>query len=272
MLILKNEYLKVELLDPNNDQDLLGTRYCAGGYVYQVTDNQVGPLLSGPTYGVEFDPFHGQGLPDSFSFSDIYLADQQRIKLIPGVGTVDIESGKLVEQAAWTVETTTSSAVFIARQKLGEIEIEIEREVSLVDRCLVSKTVFRNLSSRKIPFTWFPHPFFPVDKADPKLLGQVIPSKFSLDSDGYSMNRTGTIVRKNWPWKTDKYGVLDQEWTQPITIVQRHPKVGQVVLTTSYTPTYFPIWGNMLTFSWEPMISRLLAPNQSASWRISYFF
>ncbi len=73
--MLENDSLRVEALDPEIDRSRLGARYCAGGYVYQVTDLALGaPLLAGPRWGddgLKFDPSSGQGLPDSFSASPL---------------------------------------------------------------------------------------------------------------------------------------------------------------------------------------------------------
>ena len=58
----------------------------------------------------------------------------------------------------------------------------------------------------------------------------------------------------------------------PLSVLQKHPVLGLVGGTTSYVPSFFPIWGNQNTFSWEPFFERTLAPNQSTSWWIDYDF
>ena len=63
MFTLSSETLVVEILDPVADQERFGVRYCTGGYIFQVTDAQHGPLLSGPTYPHDFNWFDGQGIP-----------------------------------------------------------------------------------------------------------------------------------------------------------------------------------------------------------------
>ena len=71
MYALTNESLSVAILDPQADQGRFGTRYCTGGYIYQVVDAQRGELLSGPTYPASFNWFDGQGIPDAFNLGPL---------------------------------------------------------------------------------------------------------------------------------------------------------------------------------------------------------
>src|SRR5580765_644185 len=68
MLSLSNDQVDVHILDPIADQALLGSRYCTGGYIYEVSDRQMGVITSGPGYPDEVLPpvFDGQGLPEAF--------------------------------------------------------------------------------------------------------------------------------------------------------------------------------------------------------------
>ena len=67
MYTLESAELTVSILDPVVDQIRLGSRYCVGGYIYQVTDFDQGELLTGPQYPDPYpDTFDGQGAPDMF--------------------------------------------------------------------------------------------------------------------------------------------------------------------------------------------------------------
>ena len=99
MLELQSDSLTVSVLDPRDpaDADKNGARYCTGGYIFQVTDVDVGELLTGPAGAVHepgnaFDVFNGQGFPDSFN--QIPLKDNAdgsgSTALIIGTGLVDL--------------------------------------------------------------------------------------------------------------------------------------------------------------------------------------
>src|SRR4026208_1564929 len=71
MYTLTSEFLEVSILDPLADQERFGTRYCTGGYIFQIMDRRHGALLSGPTYPDSFNWFDGQGIPDAFNLSPL---------------------------------------------------------------------------------------------------------------------------------------------------------------------------------------------------------
>ena len=96
MYTLQNDQLSVDVLDPIADVERFGTRYCTGGYIFQVTDAEKGPLLSGPTYPDSFNTFDGQGIPDAFNQSplkDAKSSDTQA--LIIGIGLCDLEKNEV---------------------------------------------------------------------------------------------------------------------------------------------------------------------------------
>jgi hypothetical protein len=86
------------------------------------------------------------------------------------------------------------------------------------------------------------------------------------------MAPSGFIRRKGWPWTEGYYQILDHDAGHSLTVIQKHPLLGQVCATCSYVPTFFPIWGNERTFSWEPFLERTVAAGQDTTWRIDYDF
>ena len=71
MYSIANASLSVSILDPVADQQRFGTRYCTGGYIFQVDDSQHGALMSGPTYPDRYDPFNGQGIRNAVEIADL---------------------------------------------------------------------------------------------------------------------------------------------------------------------------------------------------------
>ena len=121
-----------------------------------------------------------------------------------------------------------------------------------------------------LPIRWFPHPFYP-QTASNELLKLSIPVEV-VENPGYEMAPSGFIARKGWPWEQGYYLALDHNAGRGLTIFQRHPLLGTVTATCSYDPTYFPIWGNPRTFSWEPFLERTIGGGLDAQWRIDYDF
>src|SRR5262245_49107041 len=93
MYTLTNESLEVSILDPLADQERFGTRYCTGGYIFQIEDRRHGALLSGPTYPDSFNWFDGQGIPDAFNLSPLREpATSDPAALIIGIGVCDLQA------------------------------------------------------------------------------------------------------------------------------------------------------------------------------------
>jgi hypothetical protein len=130
MIELENGLLRVEVLHPSGDARRLGSRYCHGGFVWQVSEHRRGeagpkPLLSGPVFPAEPPVFDGQGLPEAFQPLPIVpgggASAATKFATVPGVGRVSIDEadptpdgsgavrGKLVLEALeWAVTVAPS--------------------------------------------------------------------------------------------------------------------------------------------------------------------
>lgn len=271
MLTIENDQLVVEIIDPRSDQEHLGTRYCAGGYIFQVSDKRLGPLLSGPTFPDSFNVFDGQGIPDSFNLAPLRGTDSN-LALVLGVGVCDLAANTVLEPCLWTLDVHGQSIVFTARQNFRDWTVAIERTVTLEGRTVTSDTVVRNAGADRFPIVWFPHPFFPQLPQGSDDLVKLNLAMDLPDNEAYVLKKNGYIQRKGWPWDTDYYQALNMKQSSGLVVIQRHPVLGMMSASCNYAPTYFPIWGNQKTFSWEPMIERTMAPTQVADWRIDYDF
>lgn len=271
MLKIQNDHLVVEVLDPLSDQAYLGTRYCSGGYIFQVTDRRLGPLLAGPTYPESYNVFDGQGIPDSFNLAPLRGAEDGQA-LVLGVGVCDLTDNTVNEPCVWSIEETTRSLTFTTRHIFQGWVVDLERRITLEGRTVQSNTLVRNASVDRFRIVWFPHPFFPQEPAGADDLIKVNLALTLPENESFELSRSGYIRRKGWPWTDGHYHALNFAQNRELVVIQRHPSLGQVSASCNYAPTYFPIWGNANTFSWEPMIERTIASAQVADWQIHYNF
>lgn len=296
------EGLIVTLVDPRSDHQLLGARYCHGGYIYQVTDSHLGELMETPAR--PYNVFDGQGIPDSFNIHPLRQAGESTSPtlsskaLVLGVGIVDTSISPrdattdpaaptgVMEPATWEVEPTQdtlytvadgrvrtpqptipSSAApglrFTTQHEFGGYRVELQRTVSLVGRTVCSNTVVKNTGRAPVPLTWFPHPFFPyAAEADAEETSRLC--KFSVglslqDCEGYAMDEAGWICRAaGAAGEQPGMGYLKPRDSPSgqMMVLQPHPSLGMVASKISFIPSYFPIWGNSRTFSWEPYLLR----------------
>ena len=271
MFSMKNDVLRVQVLDPVADQSRLGTRYCTGGYVFQIEDAALGDLLAGPTFPDSFNTYDGQGIPDAFRLGPIQRPGaSDGTALVIGVGLCDLEGDRVLEFCRWEVAQDATSLSFRTEQGFAEVRLELERRVSLLGRTVRSETWLRNRGGRPLPFRWFPHPFFPQPNGD-ELCRFNVPVSFP-ENAGYEVAENGFVRRKGWPWTEGHYQALDLPGDARLSVVQKHPKLGLLAATCSYIPTYVPIWGNPCTFSWEPFLDGWVGAGAVRQWAIDYDF
>lgn len=274
MYTLGNTDLTVSVLDPLADQARFGTRYCTGGYIFQVDDARRGPLLSGanyPDYPEGFIPYNGQGIPDAFNLSP--LADARQggpLALIVGIGVCDLVADTVVEFCEWEVEQLPAGLNFRTEQAFQTFALRLERLIALHGRTVRSTTRLTNTGQPFIPLRWFPHPFYPQPDTD-ELCRFNVPVSMP-ENPGYVQAASGFIARKNFPDGRGYFQPLEMEAQTPLVVTQKHPVIGLAVGTCSYVPTWMPIWGNANTFSWEPYLERTVGPEQTVEWWIDYDF
>jgi hypothetical protein len=274
MYTLANDALTVSVLDPLADQARFGTRYCTGGYIFQIDDAQRGPLLTGPNYPDYpdgFIPYNGQGLPDAFNLSP--LAEPKPggpLALIVGIGLCDLVEDRVVDFCQWEAEQTPGALRLRTEQVFQGFALQLERTVTLAGRTVRSATRLANTGQGFIPICWFPHPFYPQPPGD-ELCRFNVPVGMPANP-GYTLAPNGFVARRQWPDGRGFYQPLDMVAHTPLVVLQKHPALGLVAGTCSYVPTFMPIWGNANTFSWEPYFERTLAMGQTAEWWIDYDF
>ncbi|MCX6376202.1 MAG: hypothetical protein NTU88_09275 [Armatimonadetes bacterium] len=229
MIALQNDSLTVWILDPVADREWLGTRYCTGGFIFQVEDHDGSPargnLLSGPTYPHSYNLFDGQGAPDAFHPHLVIDQDPDgtpvRVLGI-GIGEIDAKANTVIVRCAWDV--------------------------------------------------WYPHPFFPLSPSG-ECCKMNVPCRLP-DNPGYELLDNGFLHMKHLPWTDSEnhFQLLGLPGTSPMSFLQKHPLTSLVSAACDYVPSRVPVWGNRVTFSFEPYYERNLQPTEMARWSITYDF
>jgi hypothetical protein len=283
MVHLENAELSVAILDPATDLDRCGSRYCVGGYIYQVTDAHKGELLSGPEYpNPRPNLFDGQGAPDQFV--TVLGADAPvggEVGVI-GVGRVRRSSPlepfqvrhnpEVIEFLPWQVTKNAGAIRMQTEQTFNGWGYRLTRELKLAGRTVDSRTSIENQGQPLLPVRWFAHPFFPLtaDRVCCRLS-----TRFSLpENPGYVLNAEGYICQKpDYAWSKGCFQALEYARTgTSMTLEERHPAAGTVTAVTDFMPDWLPVWSNAVTFSFEPYFIRELAPGETATWSIRYQF
>jgi hypothetical protein len=280
MLFLKNETLTVSLLDPLGDRDKLGSRYCAGGYIWQVEDERGGPLLSGPFFPGPTTGFDGQGAPEVFEIA--LGADAAGIGdevCVLGVGTVRRESPvkpfhvrdnpMVTRFADWTVKAGENEIAMWAHQSFRDQGAQIARRVRLRGRELESRTEVANTGEASLPLRWFAHPFFPPrERLFRFSLECGVPANpaFEMDAEGFLRRRP------DFDWSRGFFQPLQFPLGHPLRAEMEHAKTGTLALHCDFPLAAMPVWGNANAFSIEPYFHTVLTPGASASWSVHYHF
>jgi hypothetical protein len=198
---LANSELEVLVLDPVADRDRMGTRYCSGGYIFQITDAAVGELLTGPTYPHSFNAFDGQGIPDSFARGPLRDPKSPSRAIVTGIGICDLAADAVVEPSEWAVDANGLSGhsphiAMSTQHELASFALTLRRGVELVGRTVRSRVYVKNTGKVGFQICWFPHPFFPHPVGDE--LCRINAPVSVTEGAGYKLSGSGFIVRDNW--------------------------------------------------------------------------
>jgi hypothetical protein len=279
MLWLNNSELNVAVLDPVADRMRFGMRYCTGGYIWQVTDHRLGDLIAGPTYPYDFNWYDGTGLPDAFD-TPLGNPDNPADPLLLGIGIGLFEKPAPCkthpcpitnkEFCVWEVTEAATTMTFATKQTYLGWSLELTRTITLLRRTLRSETRVKNTGRGRIPLRWYPHPFMPLYPGG-ETCKLNVPVPIS-ENEAFELLPNGFIGQKNLPWRGGYCQTVMVPQDRPVTFLQKHPKLGLLVVAADYVPSKIVIFGNRNSFSFEPYFEKGLDPGLEAAWSLTYEF
>jgi hypothetical protein len=283
MFQIKNKELSIQVIDPVEDKNLLGPRYCTGGYVFQVQDHAQRNLLSGPQFPHgNFNVFDGQGAPEVFETA--LNQDGANIHddvLVIGVGLVSRTSSNspfhvrdnpdVKEFTMWQIEQSPASITMRTKQSFIGWALELSRTLSIRKKILKSQTTIKNIGTRVLPIRWFAHPFFPFPQ-DFRACRFSVPVTLEPNL-GYALSEKGYIeLKQQYNWNNGLYQKIAYKPTGTFKVEQTHPVLEKMRIKCDFMPDSLAIWANNNTFSFEPFKIASVQSGQGLSWSISYSF
>lgn len=281
MLTLANAQLRLDLLDPGDplDHARQGARYCWGGYIWQIQDRRLGPLVAGPEFPHPTpSAFNGQGLPESFRHrtrDGRPLTWRGAEGLAIGAGLLAAAEGnefRLTRPDAWTVGHGTDGLRFHTHQAGAGFACELTRVIRLRDRTVVSHTELTNTGADRLELEWFAHPFWCLTAGAARV--HLPPGTSVPDNPGFALDSAGVLTFRR-PFRTaddSQFALLALPAGQPLRLELDHPRLARVTFATSFVPDECPVWANAQTISVEPYLRLSLAPGEQRSWRIEHGF
>lgn len=279
MPTLAGDGLRVDLLDPAVGAPRQGSRYCWGGYIWQVHDGG-GPLVAGPQYP---DPaptaFNGQGLPESFRHRtrdgrNLTWSPDGRTGLGVGIGRLAAGPGgeaEVVAPCRWAVSAGRNSLEFCTQDAADGLAYGLTRHLEVSGRTLVSSTDLTNTGRAPLELQWFAHPFFALTGGQ---LTARLPAGCRLpENPGFALEEGTLSFRRPFLTEADnQFALLETPPGVPLAVTLSHPRLASVGFATDFAPDECPVWANAHTFSIEPYLNLRLAPGEHRRWRLRYDF
>jgi hypothetical protein len=279
MYELTTDLLTIQVLDPIADQVKLGSRYCAGGYVWQVLHRDAGPLFAGPQYPNETNTFDGQGMPDAFEVApgDAETAIGEDF-LVPGVGLVRRDTVEPFDArnnphvSAWTpweVAQTPGRLTFTTRQAHRAWDFALTRTLEVEGGTLCVAGRIDNAGA-PLPVRWFAHPFFPWTE-DRRFCRFNTPATLPLNP-AFRVDTEGWVTADpDFDWAVgSKQWLEGLPWGEALTAEELHPTSGIARVTCDFPVASLPIWANARTFSWEPYLDAVVGTGKTLEWGMTY--
>lgn len=276
MVSIENDQLVVDILNPSSDRERLGTRYCHGGYVWQVRSRRAGPLFTGPQWPSPTPTtFNGQGLPESFRHQTRGgqpLTWKGNHGLAVGIGEIARNSSgeiDIVSTCEWSMRRNTNRLDFHTVHAAVGYHYDLVRTVQLDGRTLTSTSQLTNLADAPLALEWFAHPFFALTD---RLVDVRLPEGTTLqENPGYTL--VGRELRFKRKFEHERDGHMDLlhlPASQRLVATLSHPVLEHVEMSTDFAPSETVIWANDATFSIEPYRTLHIPHGKTETWFITY--
>jgi galactose mutarotase-like enzyme len=179
----------------------------------------------------------------------------------------------LVEEfCPWSIEQSSDHVKMKTTQKYRDWELHLVRTLLLEGDRLTTRTELHCAGAAHLPFRWFAHPFFPLNR-DRRCC--TIPQGYTLaGSEGFILDRE-SVLRMNptFDWTKGEYALLDRtRGSARFEVFQIHPTLSAVRATCDFHPSKVALWANDRTFSFEPFHESVLHTGESTQWSMSYQF
>ena len=284
MLFLKNEKYTVEVLDPENDHDLLGARYCRGGQVFQVKDAEGNDLFSGPTYPENYNPFDSQGLPDAFNaYPNLEEAKLGDDIFTIGVGLVKYskiietffacDNREVIKAVEWSVQQDDNQLVFECVDSHMGWAYSLKKILKLSENELKFDFELRNIGEKLLPVSWFAHPFFFHNK-DQGLGKLPIKQEQNLFYEKDSEGKIYARLPQNYDGAIHNTFAMGQALqNEPeLNVPYQHDQLSNFNICCRFNVAQFPTWFNDKTTSPEPFVIDELRQKEKLTWGMDYRF
>lgn len=197
MIILENEFLKIELFNTDNIEDKhFSTRFNHLGYIKQITDKKSGKSYLTIPFET-FEPFHGEGFPDEFEMPlgyDGAKIGEGFVKIGVGVEKkredkpyTNWDEHEIIKRAENKVEKSDDKVIYTQSLEFNGFSYEYEKTVKLIDDSFTISHTLRNNGEKSIKTLWYSHPFFDIALFEDEITLD-IPKDYNLINGKFNNN------------------------------------------------------------------------------------
>lgn len=277
MFTFANEALAAEMLDPGDDRDRLGPRYCWGGYLHQLRDADGRDLLSGPEYPGRPTAYNGQGAPEVFCYQNYRTKEWMNVEgdigIILGIGTIEtLADGTptLGEVCEWDREIDGAVCTMSTEQAAHGWAYHLARRWELRGTTAISTTRIESRGDKPLDVLWYPHPFYPLVEGGMDFHIN-LPIRMD-DNPGFEMNGQTISMTPGFDWNTGRLQWLEGDFGGRLEAVFQHPLTGTVTMRGEFPISHLPLWANAHTISLEPYVRYRVPPEEACQWTVAYEF